>query len=154
MSGNNVSHAMNKTKRKFYPNLHTKKFFVPETGETVILKVSANALRTINKKGISSPLFSDIDINDYFYFSHEDVVSELPESAVELANNDMGVQSFSIKNQIFGVQFHPEFTSDITQEYVNIRYKRGIVNNCNQVFESKTSYKIILNFIRLLRVSK
>ncbi len=56
MVGNNVSHANNKTKRKFYPNLHTKKFFVPETGETVILKVSANALRTINKKGIAAVL--------------------------------------------------------------------------------------------------
>jgi len=56
MSGNNVSHAKNKTKRKFYPNLHTKKFFVPETGETVILKVSANAIRTIDKNGIASVL--------------------------------------------------------------------------------------------------
>ena len=56
MVGNNVSHANNKTKRKVYPNLHTKKFFVPETGETVILKVSANALRTINKKGIAAVL--------------------------------------------------------------------------------------------------
>ena len=108
----------------------------------------------VNNKGVFNPLFSDIDINDYFYFSHEDVVSKLPESAVELASNDMGVQSFSIKNQIFGVQFHPEFTSDITQEYVNIRYKRGMINHCNQVFESKTSYKIILNFIRLLRENK
>ena len=50
MVGNNVSHANNKTKRKFYPNLQTKKFFVPETGETVILKVSAKAIRTINKR--------------------------------------------------------------------------------------------------------
>ena len=56
MSGNNVSHAKNRTKRKFYPNLQTKKFFVPETGETVILKVSTNAIRTINKKGISAVL--------------------------------------------------------------------------------------------------
>ena len=56
MTGNNVSHANNKTKRKFYPNLHTKKFFVPETGETVILKVSANAIRTIDKKGIAAVL--------------------------------------------------------------------------------------------------
>jgi len=56
MVGNNVSHAKNKTKRKFYPNLHTKKFFVPETGETVILKVSANAIRTIDKNGIASVL--------------------------------------------------------------------------------------------------
>ena len=56
MVGNNVSHAMNKTKRKFYSNLQTKKFFVPETGETVILKVSANAIRTIDKNGIASVL--------------------------------------------------------------------------------------------------
>jgi len=56
MVGNNVSHAKNKTKRRFYPNLQTKKFFVPETGETVILKVSANAIRTIDKKGIASVL--------------------------------------------------------------------------------------------------
>ena len=56
MVGNNVSHAMNKTKRKFYPNLQTKKFFVPETGETVILKVSANAIRTIDKNGVASVL--------------------------------------------------------------------------------------------------
>ena len=56
MAGNNVSHAKNHTKRKFYPNLHIKKFFVPESGEWVVLKVSANALRTINKKGIAAVL--------------------------------------------------------------------------------------------------
>ena len=37
MAGNNVSHAKNHTKRKFYPNLQTKKFFVPETREWVVL---------------------------------------------------------------------------------------------------------------------
>ena len=56
MVGNNVSFSNKKTKRKFYPNLQTKKFFVPETGESIILKVSAKALRTINKKGISAVL--------------------------------------------------------------------------------------------------
>jgi large subunit ribosomal protein L28 len=56
MVGNNVSHAKNRSKRKFYPNLQTKKFFIPETGETIILKVSSNALRTIDKKGIAAVL--------------------------------------------------------------------------------------------------
>ena len=56
MAGNNVSHAKNRNKRKFYPNLQTKKFFVPETEETIILKVSANAIRTIDKKGIAAVL--------------------------------------------------------------------------------------------------
>ncbi len=54
MVGNNVSHSNRKTKRKFYPNLFTKKFFVPEDDMYVTLKVSASALRTISKKGISA----------------------------------------------------------------------------------------------------
>ncbi|MBP5709849.1 MAG: 50S ribosomal protein L28 [Bacteroidales bacterium] len=52
LSGNNVSHSNIKTRRKFQPNLHTKKFYVPELGESVILKVSAHAIRNINKKGV------------------------------------------------------------------------------------------------------
>jgi large subunit ribosomal protein L28 len=58
MVGNNVSHSNVKTKRKFLPNLFKKKFFVPSTGETVTLKVSANGLRTINKNGIEAALKS------------------------------------------------------------------------------------------------
>ncbi len=56
MTGNNVSHSKRRTKRKFYPNLLTKKFFVPETGEWITMKVSAAGLRIINKKGISAVL--------------------------------------------------------------------------------------------------
>ncbi len=54
--GNNVSHANNKTKRRFYPNLQTKRFFVPEEGKWITLKVSTTAIKTINKKGISAVL--------------------------------------------------------------------------------------------------
>ena len=54
--GNNVSHANNKTKRKFYPNLHTKRFYIPEEDKWITLKVSSTALRTINKKGITTVL--------------------------------------------------------------------------------------------------
>ncbi|MBB6464009.1 50S ribosomal protein L28 [Flammeovirga kamogawensis] len=54
--GNNVSHANNKTKRKFYPNLHTKRFYIPEEDRWVTLKVSSSAIRTINKNGISAVL--------------------------------------------------------------------------------------------------
>ncbi len=56
MVGNNVSHSNRKTKRKFYPNLLTKKFYVPEDDKFITLKISAAALRTINKKGISACL--------------------------------------------------------------------------------------------------
>lgn len=52
ITGNHVSHSNRKTKRWFYPNLQTKRFFMPETGEWVTLKVSTSALRTINKMGL------------------------------------------------------------------------------------------------------
>jgi len=54
--GNNVSHANNKTKRKFYPNLQKKKFYLPEEDKWITLKVSTSALRTINKNGITAVL--------------------------------------------------------------------------------------------------
>ncbi|MBM3185759.1 MAG: 50S ribosomal protein L28 [Bacteroidetes bacterium] len=56
MVGNNVSHSNRKTKRRFYPNLVTKKFFVPEDNSFITLKISTSALRTINKKGITACL--------------------------------------------------------------------------------------------------
>ena len=52
-SGFNVSHANNKTKRKFYPNLQTKKFFIPEENRWIVLKLATSAIRTITKNGIS-----------------------------------------------------------------------------------------------------
>jgi len=56
VSGNNVSHANNRTRRRFLPNLQLKKFFVPEEDRFVVLKVSTSALRTISKKGIYAVL--------------------------------------------------------------------------------------------------
>lgn len=56
MVGNNVSHSKRRTKRKFYPNLFTKKFFLPEENRWIKLKVSAAGIRTINKKGLSNAL--------------------------------------------------------------------------------------------------
>ena len=54
MVGNNVSHAMNKTKRKFDVNLLKKRFYIPEEDKWVTLKVSTSAIKNINKKGISA----------------------------------------------------------------------------------------------------
>jgi large subunit ribosomal protein L28 len=54
--GNNVSHANNKTKRRFFPNLQKKRFYIAEEDRYVTLRVSTSALRTINKKGILAVL--------------------------------------------------------------------------------------------------
>ena len=56
MVGNNVSHSHSKTRRRFYPNLQTKKFYIPEEEKFITLKVSAAGIRNINKKGISAAL--------------------------------------------------------------------------------------------------
>lgn len=54
MTGNNVSHSKRRTKRKFLPNLITKKFYLPEEDKYITLKISTSSLRTINKIGISA----------------------------------------------------------------------------------------------------
>ncbi|MBQ0786830.1 MAG: 50S ribosomal protein L28 [Oceanihabitans sp.] len=56
MVGNNVSHAMNRTKRTFDANLIKKRFFIPEEDKWITLKISTSALKTINKIGITAAL--------------------------------------------------------------------------------------------------
>ncbi len=51
MSGNNVSHAKNKTKRKFLPNLQNVKFFSKALDQSISMKVSVRALRSVEKNG-------------------------------------------------------------------------------------------------------
>ena len=52
MVGNNVSHANNKRKRVFLPNLKVKRFFLPEENKWITLKVSPHGMKHINKKGL------------------------------------------------------------------------------------------------------
>ncbi|APZ42071.1 50S ribosomal protein L28 [Acidihalobacter ferrooxydans] len=56
MVGNNVSHAHNKTRRRFLPNLHTHRFWVDSENRWVSLRVSTKGMRIIDKKGIDSVL--------------------------------------------------------------------------------------------------
>ena len=56
MVGNNVSHAMNKTKRKFSVNLIKKRFYLAEEDRWITLRVAASTIKTINKKGLAAVL--------------------------------------------------------------------------------------------------
>jgi len=56
ITGNNVSHANNKTKRRFKPNVHTHRYWVEEENRFVTLKVSAKGMRIIDKLGIKAVL--------------------------------------------------------------------------------------------------
>jgi large subunit ribosomal protein L28 len=65
ISGNRVSHAQNKTKRRWLPNVQDKRIYVPELGRMVKLRVSARALRTLNKKGLTAYLRAEgLSLND------------------------------------------------------------------------------------------
>ena len=52
ITGNKVSHSNIKTKRRFLPNLQTKRFFLAEKNKWITLKLSSEAIRTINKNGL------------------------------------------------------------------------------------------------------
>ena len=56
MSGNNVSHAKNRTRRRFLPNLHTHKFWVASENRFVKLRLSSKGMRIIDKNGIDTVL--------------------------------------------------------------------------------------------------
>lgn len=56
MVGNNVSHSKRRTKRKFYPNLFVKRYYLPEEERWISLKVSTSGIRLINKKGLTAVL--------------------------------------------------------------------------------------------------
>lgn len=56
MAGNNVSHAMNKTRRRFLPNLHEHRFWVESEKRYVKLRLSSKGMRIIDKKGIEAVL--------------------------------------------------------------------------------------------------
>ncbi len=53
LKGNHVSHSNHKTKRRFMPNLHKKRIFVPELGDFVEVKLTSKALRTVSKLGLA-----------------------------------------------------------------------------------------------------
>jgi len=56
MAGNNVSHAHNKTRRRFLPNLHSRRIWVESENRWVRLRVSSSGMRLIDKKGIDTVL--------------------------------------------------------------------------------------------------
>ena len=54
VAGNRISHANNKTKRVFKPNIHVKRFWLPSENRWIKLRVSAKGMKIINKKGIDT----------------------------------------------------------------------------------------------------
>tara|TARA_Y100001970_G_C14137995_1_gene805446 strand:- start:343 stop:1032 length:690 start_codon:yes stop_codon:yes gene_type:complete len=100
--------------------------------------------------GKESSIFKSIPLDNDYYFSHQDVVIELPKNAIELACNEMGNQAYSVGNNIYGVQFHPEFSYEVMDSYVKRRMEMGIIPKNPFISKQNTSYLVINNFINLL----
>ena len=101
----------------------------------------------------SSPLFSGIKNKDVVYQSHQDIVTSLPDGAVELARTDKGIQAFSYSDSVYGLQFHPEF------DYVFIKELKEIFKQKNMVdyhdgsdLDVKSSLGLVFfeNFIKII----
>jgi GMP synthase (glutamine-hydrolysing) len=99
---------------------------------------------------VEHQLFNNIDTNDFFYNSHQDIVTDLPKGFISLAQNKMGNQAFNFGKRIYGVQFHPEFTHSIMKKYVEVRQSMGATVIDSTVPESKNSHLIINNFLKIV----
>ncbi len=95
----------------------------------------------------SCSLFNSFSDSIDVYQSHQDVVVQIPDDATLLAENEMGIQSFMYDDIFYGVQFHPEFTKEVMEKYLTIRYEKGILKEIPDVEECKRSSKILNNFI-------
>ena len=101
----------------------------------------------LKKESANCPLYKNMKNPLDVYQSHQDIVTEIPKESVLLAQNEMGVQSFVYKDIFYGVQFHPEFTFEVMQKYLAIRYRKGIIDAIPNVKELLNPSLILNNFI-------
>ena len=98
----------------------------------------------------NSRLFNEFPKDFIVYESHQDTASYIPRNMIVLAENSMGNQAVVCNNTTFGVQFHPEFTKEISEAYLNKRHQLDSSIVVNKVENSKYGYLVIDNYIKLL----
>ena len=105
---------------------------------------------SLTDSGLSNSLFDGVKDRDVVYESHQDIIVDLPDSLEILANTEKSVQSFEYKDYVYGVQFHPEFSWDVTRLLMDLRIKRGIKVDNNHLDKSENSYKVLHNFVKMI----
>ena len=104
----------------------------------------------LTERGLKSRILSGFNNHSIVYQSHGDCVTVLPKNAVELALNNKGNQAFTIHENMYGVQFHPEFSWDIIKKFVSIRSASGVIVDDPSVPESNQGQAALNNFIDLI----
>ena len=104
----------------------------------------------LTDRGLKSRILSSFNNHSIVYQSHGDCVTVLPENAIELALNKKGNQAFTIHKNMYGVQFHPEFSWDIIKKYVSVRSASGVIIDDPSVPESNQGKAALHNFIDLI----
>ena len=104
----------------------------------------------LTDRGFKSRILSGFKNHAIVYESHGDCITTLPANAVELALNNKGNQSFKIHGNMYGVQFHPEFSWDIIKKYVSVRSAAGVVADDPTVSESNEGQVVLHNLIELI----
>mgnify|MGYP001412752447 CR=1 FL=1 len=105
---------------------------------------------SLTDDGRSNNLFAGINDNDIVYESHQDIVGNLPTSAKILANTVKSIQSFCYKNS-YGVQFHPEFSYNVTRMLMDLRINKGVEVDSDHLEKSTNSHKVLHNFIKIIQ---
>jgi len=105
---------------------------------------------SLTDEGIENKLFHSFEKDEIVYESHQDIISNIPDNMKILANSDKSIQSFQCYENIFGVQFHPEFSWEVTRMLMDLRINKGISVDNNKLDKSKSGYKILRNFVKIL----
>ena len=108
----------------------------------------------LTNEGLDSPLFEGILNNEIFYESHQDVVKTLPVNSIALAHSEKGNQSFMLNDNIYGVQFHPEFSWEVTKTLMDIRINKGVEVDNRVLLKSPSGYLVLSNFIDIIERKK
>ena len=107
----------------------------------------------LTEKGLNNKLFEGFSSQEIVYESHQDTVLDLPDNVDILADSIKSNQSFSFNEKIFGVQFHPEFSKEVTRMLMDLRIAKGISVDSNDLLDSPKSHSVLKNFLNIAGVN-
>ena len=107
----------------------------------------------LSDKGLKNKLFNGFSSEEIVYESHQDTVLNLPPEVDILAYTEKSNQSFSYNDKIYGVQFHPEFSKEVTRKLMDLRIAKGISVDSNILLESEKSSLVLNNFLNIAGVN-